>query len=42
MPFDLESYDVILGWNWLNKNKAIIECYAAIFKLNSPSGGSIQ
>lgn len=27
IPFNLESYDVILAMDWRSNNKAIIECY---------------
>ncbi|XP_048493220.2 uncharacterized protein LOC125493752 [Beta vulgaris subsp. vulgaris] len=31
--FDLGVYDVILGMDWLSKNRAIIECYTRVVKL---------
>lgn len=34
-------YDVILGMDWLNTNRAIIECYARVVKLKPSSGKSV-
>ncbi|XP_057248326.1 uncharacterized protein LOC130590277 [Beta vulgaris subsp. vulgaris] len=41
IPFNLDYYDVILGMNWLSKNRAVIECYARAVRLRSPCGDNI-
>jgi hypothetical protein len=37
-----KGIDIILGMNWLSKNKAVLDCAQRTVTLNGPSGTRIQ
>ena len=42
LVMDSKGIDVILGMNWLSKNKAVLDCAQRTVTLNGPSGTRIQ
>ena len=38
IPLGLHDFDLILGMNWLNKYKALIDCYAKTITFQTPKG----
>ena len=41
MPVSIESFDVIIGMDWLSPNHANILCYEKAIRLNLPSGQTL-
>ena len=38
IPLELHDFDIILGMNWLNKYKALIDCYAKTVTFQTLNG----
>ncbi|GKF66367.1 putative reverse transcriptase domain-containing protein, partial [Tanacetum coccineum] len=42
IPLGYESFDVIVGMDWLSKNKAVIVCHVKVVEIPLEGGGILQ